>query len=48
MCQSGYRSSTATSLIENAGFEHVSNVKGGTLAWIDGGLSTEASKSTAA
>ncbi len=49
ICQSGYRSSLATSLLENAGFETVANVTGGTSAWIDAGLSTETqSQSTCA
>ena len=34
ICQSGYRSSTAASLLERAGFTDVSNVVGGTTAWI--------------
>jgi hydroxyacylglutathione hydrolase len=33
MCQSGYRSSAAASLLERAGFEHVYNVVGGMNAW---------------
>ncbi|MBA3352514.1 MAG: MBL fold metallo-hydrolase [Blastocatellia bacterium] len=35
ICQSGYRSSLATSILENAGFKTVYNVAGGTTAWID-------------
>lgn len=42
ICQSGYRSSLGTSILENAGFRKVSNVAGGTKAWIDAGLATEA------
>jgi glyoxylase-like metal-dependent hydrolase (beta-lactamase superfamily II)/rhodanese-related sulfurtransferase len=42
ICQSGYRSSTATSMLENAGFRKVFNVIGGTQAWMDAGLPTEA------
>ncbi len=41
ICQSGYRSSLATSLLENAHFTAVYNVAGGTTAWIDAGLKTE-------
>jgi len=41
ICQSGYRSSLATSLLENAGFRSVYNVAGGTTAWIEAQLSTE-------
>ena len=33
MCQSGYRSSAAASLLDRAGFEHVHNVVGGMNAW---------------
>jgi glyoxylase-like metal-dependent hydrolase (beta-lactamase superfamily II)/rhodanese-related sulfurtransferase len=43
ICQSGYRSSLATSILENAGFREVYNVTGGTAAWIDAGLETETS-----
>ena len=42
ICQSGYRSSLATSLLENAGFESLHNVAGGTTAWIEAGLPIEA------
>jgi hydroxyacylglutathione hydrolase len=44
ICQSGYRSSLATSILENAGFKNVANVKGGTTAWIDATLPTEKSE----
>lgn len=44
ICQSGYRSSLATSILENAGFT-VYNVTGGTEAWINAGLRTEVSES---
>ncbi len=40
ICQSGYRSSLATSILENAGFK-VYNITGGTQAWKDAGLRTE-------
>ena len=43
ICQSGYRSSVATSLLENAGFGNVYNVTGGTKAWLDAGLPSERS-----
>ncbi len=47
ICQSGYRSSLATSILENAGFT-VYNVVGGTQAWINAGLETEISATTTA
>ncbi len=43
ICQSGYRSSLGTSLLENAGFREVYNVSGGTKAWMDAGFETESS-----
>jgi rhodanese-related sulfurtransferase len=43
ICQSGYRSSVATSVLENAGFEEVHNVIGGTKAWMEAGLPSEES-----
>jgi len=43
ICQSGYRSSLGTSILENAGFKKVYNVTGGTKAWIDAGFETEIS-----
>ena len=42
ICQSGYRSSLATSILENAGFKTVCNVAGGTTAWIGAKHPTEA------
>lgn len=48
ICQSGYRSSLATGLLENAGFEHISNVTGGTEGWIKSGLPTEAARTAEA
>jgi len=45
ICQSGYRSSLGTSILENAGFKKVYNVTGGTKAWIDAGFETEISAS---
>lgn len=41
ICQSGYRSSLGTSILENAGFEKIYNVKGGTQDWIKSELETE-------
>jgi hydroxyacylglutathione hydrolase len=43
ICQGGYRSSIGTSILENAGFNTVRNVTGGTAAWISAGLDTETS-----
>ena len=48
ICQSGYRSSLGTSILENAGFKQVYNVTGGTQAWINAGLDTETSASACA
>lgn len=41
ICQSGYRSSLASGMLENAGVKDLSNITGGTKAWIDAGLETE-------
>lgn len=46
ICQSGYRSSLGTSVLENAGFKEIYNVTGGTKAWMDAGF--EAAVSTGA
>lgn len=48
ICQSGYRSSLGTSILENAGFKQVYNVTGGTKAWIEAGLPTEETAAKAA
>ncbi len=40
ICQSGYRSSLGTSILENAGFKQIYNVTGGTKAWMDAGFDT--------
>lgn len=48
ICQSGYRSSLATSILENAGFDQVYNVTGGTKAWMDAGLDIEVSATACA
>jgi glyoxylase-like metal-dependent hydrolase (beta-lactamase superfamily II)/rhodanese-related sulfurtransferase len=44
ICQGGYRSSIGTSIFENAGFNKVYNVTGGTAAWIKAGLPTRSSE----
>jgi hydroxyacylglutathione hydrolase len=41
VCQSGYRSSAASSFLQRAGFQEVYNVMGGTAAWTGAGYSTE-------
>jgi len=38
ICQGGYRSSAATSILERKGFKEIYNITGGTGAWIDEGL----------
>jgi len=48
ICQSGYRSSVGTSILENAGFKTIYNVTGGTQAWINAGLETEVSATACA
>ena len=48
LCQSGYRSSLGTSILENAGFKEIYNVTGGTKAWMDAGLDTEVSATACA
>ncbi len=48
ICQSGYRSSLGTSILENAGFSTVYNVSGGTLAWLNSGLESEVSATACA
>jgi hydroxyacylglutathione hydrolase len=48
ICQGGYRSSIGTSILENARFEHIYNVTGGTAAWIAAGLTTKTEKTVAA
>lgn len=48
ICQSGYRSSIGTSVLENAGIKQVLNVTGGTNAWVEAGLETEKSASACA
>ena len=46
ICQSGYRSSIATGILENAGFEMIYNVTGGTSAWVEAQLPTDAAVPT--
>ena len=41
ICQSGYRSSAATSILERSGFKQVFNVIGGTAAWIQAGYEVQ-------
>ena len=41
ICQGGYRSSIATSILERAGFSELYNVTGGTAAWLKAELPTE-------
>lgn len=48
ICQSGYRSSLGTSILENAGFAKIYNVTGGTKAWMDAGFDTEVSATACA
>ncbi len=48
ICQSGYRSSLGTSVLENAGVKKIYNVIGGTTAWTDAGFDTEVSATACA
>ena len=48
ICQTGYRSSLASSLLENAGFTKLSNVTGGTSRWIADDLPSETSAAATA
>jgi hydroxyacylglutathione hydrolase len=48
ICQSGYRSSLATGILENAGFAKVYNVTGGTQKWVETGLETKVSATACA
>lgn len=41
ICAGGYRSSAATSILEQQGFTDLRNVTGGTAAWVNAGFSTE-------
>lgn len=48
ICQSGYRSSVGTSILENAGIKKVYNVTGGTNAWVEAGFETNATATACA
>ena len=41
ICRSGVRSSTAAAVLTGLGFEHVYNMRGGMLDWVDAGLPVE-------
>jgi hydroxyacylglutathione hydrolase len=41
ICAGGYRSSAATSILQQLGFTNLLNVTGGTKAWIDAGYDVE-------
>jgi rhodanese-related sulfurtransferase len=41
ICQGGYRSSAATSILEQKGFRAICNITGGTDAWTKAGLEVE-------
>jgi rhodanese-related sulfurtransferase len=41
ICAGGYRSSAATSILEQMGFTDLLNVTGGTKAWIEAGYEVE-------
>ena len=41
ICAGGYRSSAATSILQQHGFKNLMNVSGGTSAWIDAGYAVE-------
>ena len=43
ICQGGYRSSAAASILEQKGFREIYNVSGGTGAWLKAGLEIEQS-----
>lgn len=46
ICRSGGRSQKAAEFLIDKGLENIINVEGGTLAWIDAGLPTEAEPET--
>jgi len=48
ICRSGYRSSTGTSILENAGVREIYNVAGGMISWDEEGLETEVSATACA
>jgi rhodanese-related sulfurtransferase len=41
ICAGGYRSSAATSVMQQLGFTNLLNVTGGTSAWINAGYEVE-------
>ncbi len=41
ICQGGYRSSAATSVLEREGFTELYNISGGTAGWMKAGLAAE-------
>jgi len=47
ICAGGYRSSAGTSILQQAGFENLLNVAGGTKAWIEAGYEVEMPDKTA-
>ena len=40
ICRSGARSERAAQMLLNSGYSNVSNLKGGTMAWVQDGLPT--------
>ena len=48
ICQSGYRSSIGTGILENAGIKEIYNVTGGTTAWTEAGFEVEVSATACA
>ncbi len=45
ICRAGVRSTTAAAILTGLGFEHVYNMRGGMLDWVDAGLPVERSNS---
>jgi sulfur dioxygenase len=43
ICRAGVRSTTAAAILTGLGFEHVCNMRGGMLDWVDAGLPVERS-----
>jgi len=41
ICRAGVRSTTAGAILTGLGFEHVYNMRGGMLDWLDAGLPVE-------
>lgn len=41
ICETGSRSKKGAEIMQNAGFEEVYNIKGGTSAWMEAGFPTE-------